>query len=972
MPFTRSSQLSYTPGQSGKYLSPPYPLMSRRPRCGPGGRAPSRRPIRDGKKTGLVHNGAVDGIESIIAQRLDDDDSVFVFPSEVAARYWHRRSLELTERRAVRDTRFLSWDRFKEECFSLTRKERPINGIGRSLFAASLLAENAARKPGEEPLLHSVVHPEFADNSGAFLKQLTRLLPQLQGLLNALAAAERAASGGALIDPDFRRDLELLSDRYGRFLSDNGLFEPSGERIDISRLVRSYYLFFPEIIEDYRTFAPWLDSPRVTVVAIPAPPTARMVRFPTAIQELRALCLDLADLLDRGERAEEIAVTAADLPRWEPYLRAEAALRGLPLDFRQGRPLSEYPAGRLFTAVGACEAEGYSLDSVKALLLDRAIPWRDGAALQELVRFGIEQQCLRPFTEGGVLRDPWRFHLERLGERRLLSLYTRLRRELSAVVGAPSFRELKGRLLAFATAHLDSSRWPEESGRVFEYCLESLTDFVDTEAALAGVRAPSSFALWRAHLDERIYVQRSTLAGIAVYPYRVAAGIGPRHHFVVGANQTATRVEWPLFPFLRDDERRRLGVVDRAFSDDFLTLYAQSGAEVRLSCSREDFVGPQLAPGWFVSQGSVLDEEETERLSLRDGFVRERAVWSGSQEAAGSFFPSQKRGVAHVAATAWVRRASDFTRSAVGDPALVKQLLGQLCDSGERIRLSPTSLEGFLVCPFAFLFERLLRVPRPREEAAFEDPLLVGTLIHQTLKALFERIGAQERSVLAGRESQHAAWIDEAIAEVFARWEAEGRLFLLPIWRDLHGRLREALVTLLALERERFAGFAVGELEESFASDGPIEGVLLEGKIDRVSYRDGQALVVDYKKHRHPSLRDIRGKEGERPASFQIPFYVHLLEKRGTPVGWAGYYDVDEGSYAPVLDAHSGGGEAGGSGRQVPLDRDEMTELRVRLEGSVAEMVARLRAGDFRTPASQKGCEACPLRSICRKRYTVR
>ena len=919
-----------------------------------------------------MHNGPVDRVESIITKMLGDDGSVFVFPSEVAARFWHRRSLELTERRAIRDARFLSWDRFKEECFSLTREERPINGIGRTLFAATLLAENAARKPGEVPLLHAIVHPEFADNSGAFLKQLTGLLPQLAGLREALAAAEKAARGAVPIDPDFRRDLEFLAGRYGQFLSANGLFEPSGERIDISRLARSYQLFFPEIIEDYRTFAPWLDSPRVTVVAIPVPPAARMVRFPTAIQELRALCVDLADLLDAGVRADEIAITAADLPRWEPHLRAEAALRGLPLDFRQGRPLSEYPAGRLFAAIGACDADCYSLESVKALLLDRAIPWRDGAGLQKLVRFGIEHQCLRPFAEGGALRDPWRFHLERLGEHSLLSLYSRLRRELSAVVGAPGFRELKARLLAFASARLDPSRWSEESGRVFEYCLESLTDFVDTEAALTGVRAPSPFALWRAHLDERIYVQRSTLTGIPVYPYRVAAGIGPRHHFVVGASQTATRVEWPLFPFLREDERRSLGVIDRPFSDDFLTVFAQSGGEVHLSYSREDFVGPQLAPGWFVSQGSVHDYEESERLSLRDGFVRERVAWTGSRDAERPLFPSQKRGIDHVAATAWVRRASDFTRSAVGDPVLVNQLLGQLTDEGERIRLSPTSLESFLACPFAYLFEKLLRVPRPREEAAFEDPLVVGTLMHQTLKVLFERIGAQDGRMLAGREGEHATWIDEAIEEVFARWEGEGRLFLPPIWRDLRGRLSEALASLLALERERFSGFEVGELEESFVSDGPIEGVLLEGKIDRVSYRDGEALVVDYKKHRHPSLREIRGSVGERPVSFQIPFYVHLLEKRGTPVGWAGYYDIDEGSYAPVMDARSGGGATGASARQLPLDRDEMAALRGRLEESVVEMAMRLRAGAYQTGDAQKGCEACTLRSICRTRYTVR
>ncbi len=909
-------------------------------------------------------------VEAIIAGRLADEESVFVFPSEVAARFWHRRSLELTDLRAVRDGRFLSWDRFKEETFSLTRKERPVNGIARSLFAASLLAENAARGPEDAPLLRSLVHPEFADNSPAFLKQLTGLLPQLEGLLAALAAGERAAGGIPLIAPEVRYDLELLSARYGRFLSTNALFEPSGERVDLSRLARSYHLFFPEVIEDYRAFAPWLDSPKVSLVPVPAQARSAMVRFPSAIHELRNLCVELADLLDRGARVEEIAVSVADLAHWEPHLRAEAALHGLPLDFRQGRALSEYPAARVFAAIGACEAERYSLEAVKQLLLDRAIPWREASDFRELVRFGVEHQCLASFTEGGTSRDPWRFHLERLGERRLLSLYSHLRRELSGIVGAQGFSELKARLLAFASARLDPGRWPEESRRVFEYCLESLGDFVDTETTLTGVRAPSPFALWRAHLEERIYVQRSTVAGIAVYPYRVAAGIGPRYHFLVGASQAATRVEWPLFPILRDDERRRLGILDRSFSDDFLTLYAQSGEEVRASCSREDFIGPQLAPGWFVSRGSVREWEERERLSARDRFLRERAVWTGGLREDEPLFPVQKRGMEHILATAWSSRASDFTQSPIEEVALRKRLLEGISDEEGRLLISPTALEGYLSCSFGFLFERLLQVPRPREEAAMEDPLLIGTLAHQVLKALFERVGAEDGGVLAGREAQQGAWVGEAVKEVFARWERERRLPLLPVWRDLTRRLREALSALLDLERERFTGFEVGELEESLTARGPIEGVILEGKIDRVSYRDGQALIVDYKKHHHPSLRDIRGQEGERASSFQIPFYVHLLERRGTPVGWAGYYDIEEGRYAPVLEERPEGADR--AARQGPLDREEMTLLRGKLEEWIAEMASGLRGGDYRTPDSQRGCEACALRSICRKRYTVR
>lgn len=938
-------------------------------------------------------------VESILAERLADGESVFVFPSEVAARYWRRRSLELTEVRAVREDRFLSWDRFKERCFSLTREERPINGIARALFAATHLAENASAKP---PLLRAIVHPDFAPNSMAFLRQVVRLLPQLGPFFQALASAERGTGQAGLVEPLLRHDLELLIERYGAFLSANGLFEPAGETIDISGLDRPYYLFFPEVLEDYHFFEASLASPSITVVPIPPAPAADIVRFDSALQEIRALCVDLGELLDGGVPVEEIAVTVPDLKGWAPHLTAEAASRGLPLDFREGRPLADYPACRLFAAIASCESEGYSLDSVKALALDHAIPWRDRATLRELVRFGAENQCLRPFGDGGRVRDPWRTHLERLGEHRLLAAYSRLRRELSAIVAAPSAAELSARILAFSSARLDANLWPPESRRVFEYALESLSDFADTAASLVGVKAPSPFALWRSHLEERIYVQRSAVEGIAVLPYRVSAGIGVRHHFLVGGNQASTRVDWPLLSFLREDERRRLGLVDRSFSEDFLALYAQSGGEVRISFSREDFSGPQLAPGWFVARQAVRDFKGGSSLPDRDGFSRERASWEGGRDGRGRLFRSQRRGMAHVAATAWIPRSSDFTRALVGDSALLARLLDRFDDGEGRLRVSPTSLEGYAACPFAFLVGRLLDVPEPRAEESLEDPRLVGALLHEVLKELFARIRANGRAVVAAQSEAQEGWIDEAIDEVWARWSLEEILPVPPIWRDLRSRARDQIGLLLAIERERFSGYEVGELEESLSA--AVAGALLSGKIDRVSYRDGRALVVDYKKHSAPSLREIRGEAGSPPSSFQLPFYVHLLESRGTPVDRAGYYDLQEGKYLPVLEdregeegrgaAASDGGTdnpsraaaiEGGSpisgreasdgsprARKEPLSREEMAQLRLLLEGRVGAMVAGMRSGDFRAPDSQLGCEPCPLRPICRRRYTVR
>ena len=62
------------------------------------------------------------GIAEILRAELDDPRTDFVFPTEVAARFWLRRALSLAPGRALRADRFLSWDQFDRRALDYGRE----------------------------------------------------------------------------------------------------------------------------------------------------------------------------------------------------------------------------------------------------------------------------------------------------------------------------------------------------------------------------------------------------------------------------------------------------------------------------------------------------------------------------------------------------------------------------------------------------------------------------------------------------------------------------------------------------------------------------------------------------------------------------------------------------------------------------------------------------------------------------------
>ncbi len=175
----------------------------------------------------------------LIHQNLSDPRCVFVFPAEITARFWLKKSFSFAPTLDAR--RFISWDQFKETAFHYEAAGKAVTPSIRALFIADFLERNR-----HERLLRQIIPAHHADNSAAFQQSLERILPTLHRLrgISSLAAGKD-------------KDLHLLLREYTAMLARENLFEPGFNHPGFRAGGRRYLIFFPEVIRDcmaYRLF----------------------------------------------------------------------------------------------------------------------------------------------------------------------------------------------------------------------------------------------------------------------------------------------------------------------------------------------------------------------------------------------------------------------------------------------------------------------------------------------------------------------------------------------------------------------------------------------------------------------------------------------------------------------------------------------------------------------------------------------
>jgi ATP-dependent helicase/DNAse subunit B len=246
-------------------------------------------------------------------------------------------------------------------------------------------------------------------------------------------------------------------------------------------------------------------------------------------------------------------------------------------------------------------------------------------------------------------------------------------------------------------------------------------------------------------------------------------------------------------------------------------------------------------------------------------------------------------------------------------------------------RISPTSLESYLQCPFQYLGSRLLRLkPAPARPEDRLDFLTQGNIVHEVLARWY----AQPQDIA------------RLFEEVFARTLQEKRI---PAGYHTE-RLRNAMLDdLMAFTRaERFpAGEFLSRTEEKFefALD---DSLAISGKIDRLDVAaDGTAYVVDYK---YSNAQNTKGRRNN-PNLLQAPLYLMAVEKFFGLKAAGMYYIGLKGGVEP----------AGWESAELPADwLDESRAWTLAI-------VDQIRAGRIEVaPSDRDKCRFCDCADVCR------
>ncbi|MDR2509863.1 MAG: PD-(D/E)XK nuclease family protein [Spirochaetaceae bacterium] len=931
-----------------------------------------------------------DEIINTLSARLDgniESGARFVFHSETAALFWARRALAVFPAKTIARERFIAWDTFKAENLRAASDRRPVSQVLRLLFAQKLCAENAAA-----PFFRALIPPAFAEEGLLFARGIAAMLSSLK--LWRKKTGEAAVRGVEFSGADYN-DFEILEERYTSFLDANNLFEPSWEKPPFKDRARDYYIFYPELLDDFSEYEELLCAPNVFLIHLELKDESdgtKLFLYDSAREELRAAVLELRRLhFEKGIPYEDMALSAGGLENAEAYIKRELQNYHVPFHLRSGKKLSRYSAARFWQLVSDCTGNEFSWNSLEALLTNNALPWRCPNKHRALLSFGIKNSCVSAYREHGKKIDVWLEAFSRIKHNeRLFNHYKKLKAKITRIANAKNFDALNKRSRIFF-ARFFRDTWSTECSNIIGRALSELSALTVLEKRFPAVTAASPLDFFVMILNEKVHVTEAPKKGVAVFDYGVAASIPAAAHIVIGANQNAvTKLRRPL-SFLRQDKRAMLEVEDTDMSKSFLKSFFQTidtnGTKniFRISAARNSLNGAEI-PHSYYNRLNINGEHfiVTAKETGDDPYINEKKWWT----AAHADFPAELFPNQHTGFENWRKCAQkpvfNLLHSAIPKESAAYKLISRKIDFVKRkdrkdekvtdgkLRISATSMNLFFNCAARWLFQSILKLePYPLRAAIIAGDKR-GILYHEVLFAVFKKIKDSGGIFRADNIEQYVEWAREAALCT--------NVLRGPLRRSLLAGMAEAVArnvgAVLELEAKTRDGWSAVMLEEIRAEER--ENIILTGTIDRVSLSaDYIPVIVDYKSGRLPAKKDCLHSEDMPLADFQMPFYIKLFEASKKKAVECALFIQTIRAETLYIVKQDGRGSINREMYQNTLDA---------LEYFIAEHEKAVNVLDFspKEPVNSGGavnfsfrkiplgrCARCVFKAVCRTRYTT-
>jgi len=498
-------------------------------------------------------------------------------------------------------------------------------------------------------------------------------------------------------------------------------------------------------------------------------------------------------------------------------------------------------------------------------------------------------------------------------------------------------------------------------------------------------------------LDLDVALWTETLRGVQVLEGFAAAYRSFEHVFLVGLEAGRFPLAPPASPIFDEGERDRLRAAGLPFEpraawearerELFRVLAAGARGRLTVSWAAVDPAGRETVPSAFVEAlGDVArlrGAREDERIAAS------RVVTPGARLFADA--AARERALA-AAAIERVRAAGELSlyNGRIEDPALLAHLAAEF---GDRRVWSPSQLESFAKCPWAYFSGRLLRIAKLEDPDEEMDQATRGALLHRALKRFYDRAGERVGGPVFLRRADLEWAVPLALESVdavldAARAEGRERLgheLLLPAKRQELRRLVRRFVEWEAAQHEDMLASAketARELVRTAVESHEVgfDGVVLErngvafrfrGSVDRVEVgvdgrfpSEGFLAAVDYKTTKWSVPGKGDKKAWDDHVVLQVPLYAYALSKirPGMVPARIEYRAIATREALHSLRLYRYDEKEG------PIRDTEASDMMKRALDAVAAHVLRARGGEFpASPAPSCNCPPfCHALEICR------
>ena len=710
-----------------------------------------------------------------------------------------------------------------------------------------------------------------------------------------------------------------------------------------------------------------------------------LTRAANRYEEAEFCAEKILELVAGGYRFGEIAVLVRDPESVRGILDAALEEHGIPCFFSERVNLSAKPLSRLVLSAVRAAARGFRTQDIITLLKTGLC----GTGLRDTALF--EEYCETWHITGRRFLDPvWEMNPDGLTDRMSP-------RGTEILAAANRVREaVMPPLVTLSDALKASRRISDRCRAVYRYlCDLNISD------RLAG------------QAQKELSLGQIKEAGETLRLYR----------FVVGSLGELTG----LLPDAEPDTEEFLSVLTLFFADADLgsvpnrhdCVIIGSAATARFAAVRAVFL-PGVCEGEFprtVADDGILsdrDKETLDTLGVRFDTRQERRsaeelfyVWRAFGLPTEKLFLSvpatETDGSALAPSLAFSRTAyllglpvTDFAPSHphVPDGSTVT-LSAQPMPEGTVLRLSQSSIQDFVLCPYRYYATNILRLRGKKDSNVGSSD--EGTFLHFVFEQLLRHaLGPDGRLHLPDPAELPALTdrivgtylsqvcpippdrMDARLLHLFARLREHALLML----RDIVGEVANSRFTPSHFE-QTIGGSGTGALPPVTFSLKNGNRVTLAGKIDRVDlWEDGNRVVVrivDYKAGEHKfSLDEVRTGEDLQLVLYlfaalapdparRVPggaeFLYAAKEDRRTEIRRSGFL-LDEESVQAAADT-SPDARYTKKGQIDRQDTDGIQKLMDDMRAAVCDTAERILTGEADKTPSEKACRFCPVAGWC-------